>query len=149
MGTKSRRAAREIALNVLYQVDIAKIPPDEALQTALENAGLEEIAFEFVQELAQGVLGNLSAIDAKLKELSIGWDPQRQPAVDRNILRMAIFEILYLDYIPPSVSINEAVELAKRYSTDESGRFINGVLGTLVRQSTDTSEEEQYAGADT
>lgn len=148
MGTKSRRAAREIALNVLYQVDIAKVPPDEALQTALENAGLEEIAFEFVQELVQGVLGNLRAIDAKLKELSIGWDPQRQPAVDRNILRMAIFEILYLDYIPPSVSINEAVELAKRYSTDESGRFINGVLGTLVRQSTDTSEEE-YASADT
>ena len=149
MGTKSRRAAREIALNVLYQVDIAKVPPDEALQTALENAGLEEIAFEFVQELVQGVLANLSAIDGRLKELSIGWDPQRQPAVDRNILRMAIFEILYLDYIPPSVSINEAVELAKRYSTDESGRFINGVLGTLVRQSTDTSEEEQYAGADT
>jgi len=149
MGTKSRRAAREIALNVLYQVDIAKIPPDEALQTALENAGLEEIAFEFVQELVQGVLANLSAIDGRLKELSIGWDPQRQPAVDRNILRMAIFEILYLDYIPPSASINEAVELAKKYSTDESGRFINGVLGTLVRQSTDTSEEEQYAGADT
>ena len=148
MGTKSRRAAREIALNVLYQVDIAKIPPDEALQTALENAGLAEIAFEFAQGLVQGVLHNLKAIDARLKELSIGWDPQRQPAVDRNILRMAIFEILYLDYIPPSVSINEAVELAKKYSTDESGRFINGVLGTLVRQSTDTSEEE-YASADT
>ena len=148
MGTKSRRAAREIALNVLYQVDIAKIPPDEALQTALENAGVEEIAFEFVEQLVQGVLANLRAIDAKLKELSIGWELQRQPAVDRNILRMAMFEILYLDHIPPSVSINEAVELAKEYSTDESGRFINGVLGALVRQSTDTSEGE-HVGTDT
>ena len=148
MGTKSRRAAREIALNVLYQVDIAKIPPDEALQTALENAGVEGIAFEFVEQLVQGVLANLRAIDAKLKELSIGWELQRQPAVDRNILRMAMFEILYLDHIPPSVSINEAVELAKKYSTDESGRFINGVLGALVRQSTDTSEGE-HVGTDT
>jgi transcription antitermination protein NusB len=148
MGTKSRRAAREIALNVLYQVDLAKIPPEDALQAALENAGVEEIAFEFGQELVQGVLANLSAIDTKLKELSIGWDLQRQPAVDRNILRMAMFEILYLDFIPPSVSINEAVELAKKYSTDESGRFINGVLGALVRQRPDTSEEE-HARTDT
>ena len=142
MGTKSRRAAREIALNVLYQVDIAKTPLEEALATALEHAGLVEVAFEFTEELVRGTLGNLEVIDERLKELSIGWDPQRQPAVDRNILRMAMYEILFLDYMPPSVSINEAVELAKKYSTEESGRFINGVLGALVRQRTDDSEEE-------
>ena len=148
MGTKSRRAAREIALNVLYQVDIANIPPDEALQTALEHAGVEDVAFEFAQQLVQGVLEHIGEIDAKLKDLSIGWDLQRHPAVDRNILRMAMYEILYLDHIPPSVSINEAVELAKIYSTDESGRFINGVLGALVRQRK-TKSEEEHARTDT
>jgi N utilization substance protein B len=151
MGTKSRRAAREIALNVLYQVDVAKIPPDEALDTALENTGLEEGAAEFAEILVRGTLEHLEPIDERLRGLSIGWDPQRQPAVDRNILRMAMYEILYLDYIPASVSINEAVELAKKFSTDESGRFINGVLGALVRQNPEEQEntEEKSACSDT
>lgn len=142
MGTKSRRAAREVALNVLYQVDVAKVPPDEAVVTALENTGLQDESAEFVKILVNGTLQHMEEIDLRLAELSIGWDPQRQPAVDRNIMRMAMFEILYLDYIPASVSINEAVELAKRYSTDESGRFINGVLGALVRQNTEEIETE-------
>ena len=148
MGTKSRRAARELALNVLYQVDVANTPPGEALQTALENTGLEEAASEFATVLVNGALEHMETIDQKLKDLSIGWDPQRQPSVDRNIMRMAMYEILYLDHIPPSVSINEAVDLAKKFSTEESGRFINGVLGALVRQGEDESEEE-YACSDT
>ena len=148
MGTKSRRAARELALNVLYQVDVAKIPPQEALETAIENVGLEEAAAEFATTLVNGVLEHQKSIDKKLKELSIGWQLQRQPAVDRNILRMAMYEILYLDNIPASVSINEAVDLAKKFSTEESGRFVNGVLGTLVRESTNESEEE-HASSDT
>jgi N utilization substance protein B len=112
----------------------------------LENTDLEENAAEFATELVRGTLSNVPAIDTKLCELSMGWDLQRQPAVDRNILRMAIYEILYLDYIPPSVSINEAVELAKKFSTDESGRFINGVLGALVRQH-DADKEEADGSA--
>jgi N utilization substance protein B len=146
MGTKSRRAAREVALNVLYQVDIAKLPPDEALSTAIENTKLIEEAANFTSELVQGTLANLGEIDKRLVDLSVGWEPQRQPAVDRNILRMAIYEILYLDYIPSSVSINEAVELAKKFSTDESGKFINGVLGTLVREN-DNKKENCNAGS--
>lgn len=145
MGTKSRRAARELALNVLYQVDIAKIPPQEALVTAIESTGLEEAAAEFATTLVEGALANLKSIDEEITKLSVGWDTQRQPAVDRNILRMAIFEIRYLDHIPASVSINEAVDLAKKFSTEESGRFVNGVLGTLVRQS---DEEEEHARSD-
>ena len=148
MGTKSRRAARELALNVLYQVDVAKIPPQEALETAIENVGLEEAAAEFATTLVNGVLEHQKSIDKKLKELSVGWQLQRQPAVDRNILRMAMYEILHLDNIPASVSINEAVDLAKKFSTEESGRFVNGVLGTLVRESTNESEEE-HASSDT
>ena len=148
MSTKSRRAAREIALNILYQIDVAKIPPDEALQTALENTGMDKVAQEFTTALVKGVLEHMKVIDEKLKSLSIGWDPQRQPSVDRNILRMAMFEIIFLDHIPPSVSINEAVELAKKFSTEDSGKFINGVLGTLVRQNTEGTKEE-YVRTDT
>jgi transcription antitermination protein NusB len=117
MGTKSRRAARELALNVLYQIDIAKLPPGEALKTALENAGLEVEAAEFTIMLVEGTLGHMKDIDKKLARLSVGWELKRQPAVDRSILRMAMFEIIYLDQVPNSVSINEAVELAKKFST--------------------------------
>jgi len=114
---------------------VAHLPKDEALETAIENTDLEPAAVDFTRELVEGVVGHIGEIDAVLKRLSVGWELQRQPAVDRNILRMAIYEILHLDYIPESVSINEAVDLAKKYSTAESGRFVNGVLGTLVRES--------------
>ena len=134
MGNKSRRAARELAINVLYQIDVAHLPPQEALETAIENIELDGASSDFSRALVDGVIGHMKKIDEVLKRLSVGWELQRQPAVDRNILRMAIFEILFLDYIPASVSINEAVDLAKKYSTAESGRFVNGVLGALVRE---------------
>lgn len=146
MGTKSRRAARELALNILYQVDVAHIPMEEAIASALENTDLDVTAYEFAIVLVKGTLENMKAIDERLEKLSVGWELQRQPAVDRNILRMAIFEILFLEYVPPSVSINEAVDLAKKYSTEESGRFINGVLGALARQ-LETNQEGQDGGA--
>jgi transcription antitermination protein NusB len=148
MGTRSRRAARELALNILYQVDVAKIPPQEAIQVALENTNLEETAAEFATALVEGTLGQMKELDGKLAKLSVGWELQRQPAVDRNILRMAMFEILSMGHIPVSVSVNEAVELAKKFSTDESGRFINGVLGALIRN-TEAEKEERGACTDT
>ena len=149
MGTKSRRAARELALNVLYQVDVAKLPWEEAPQTALENTNLEEAAAEFATVLVEGTLQRIKEIDSKVSDLSVGWEPQRQPAVDRNILRMSMFEILCLDYIPPSVTINEAVELAKKFSAEESGRFVNGVLGALMRQLGNYEEETNNVCPDT
>lgn len=133
MGTKNRRAARELALNVLYQVDVAKLPREEALETALENALVNDSVAEFATKLVRGTLANLADIDSKIAEFSVGWECQRQPAVDRNILRMAAFEILYLEDVPASISISEAIELAKKFSMEESARFINGVLGALVR----------------
>src|SRR5579863_8272725 len=87
---------------------------------------------EFMQTLVHGVIARQSEIDAELARRSTGWALDRQAAVDRNILRIAAFEILYLPDIPNGVSINEAVELAKKYSTAESGRFVNGVLGALA-----------------
>ena len=147
MGTKSRRSARELALNVLYQVDVAKIPAEEALKTALANTDIDVTAAEFTIALVEGTLANRKEIDKKLRKLSVGWELERQPAVDRNILRMAIYEILCVEQIPASVSINEAVELAKKYSTEESGRFINGILGALVRQTEGNKEDNNACSA--
>jgi N utilization substance protein B len=138
-----------LALNVLYQVDVAKIPVDDALETAIANTDLDDAAQEFAVALVNGTLEHLPDIDEKLTKLSVGWELQRQPSVDRNILRMASFEILYLEHIPDSVAINEAVDMAKKYSTEESGRFINGVLGALVRQYRENKEVEEHdAGTD-
>lgn len=142
MGNKSRRAARELAINVLYQIDIAHIPPQEALETAIENIEIDGVSADFARVLVDGVMEQLAKIDEVLRRLSVGWELQRQPAVDRNILRMAIFEIVYLEGIPASVSINEAVDLAKKYSTAESGRFVNGVLGALAREMNIESEAQ-------
>jgi N utilization substance protein B len=88
----------------------------------------------FAQTLVRGVLEKMQEIDDRLSALSTGWALDRQAAVDRNIMRLAAYEILYLPDIPTGATINEAVEIAKKYSTAESGRFVNGILGSLVMQ---------------
>jgi len=140
----ARRAARELALNVLYQVDSSGMPFDEALATALEFtdlSGLEskradkvEDTRDYGQLLANGVREHREELDKVIGELSEGWPLNRQPAVDRNILRLAIFEIKYVDSVPPIVAVDEAIEMAKRYSTAESGKFVNGVLAGYLRK---------------
>lgn len=138
----ARRAAREVVLNVLYQWDSAKIPFEEALSTALEHADFSrlgsperiEAAKSYAQELATGIKDHLEELDSHIDRLAEGWPVERQPAVDRNILRMAIYEIAYVSSVPPIVAIDEAVELAKKYSTAESGRFVNGVLASYLKE---------------
>ena len=140
----ARRAARELALNVLYQVDASGMPFDEALATALEFTDLSGIeskgsdraveAREYARLLATGAREHRDELDACIAELSEGWTLDRQPAVDRNILRLAIYEIRYVETVPPIVAVDEAVELAKRYSTAESGKFVNGVLAGYLRK---------------
>lgn len=141
---KARRAARELALNVLYQSDACAIPFAEALDTALEFSDLGSLiskrgdrsgeAKDYARALATGVIEKMPELDRCISELSEGWAIERQPAVDRNILRMAIYEIKYVDSVPPVVAVDEAVELAKKYSTAESGKFINGVLAGYLKQ---------------
>ena len=130
---KSKRSARELALNVLYQVDAARLPVEEALATALEQSALSESAKDFTQELVRGTLESIREIDAKLAALSPDWPIDRQTAVDRNSLRLAAFEIDHVESTPDAVAINEAVEMAKKFSTGESGKFINGVLAAYLR----------------
>ena len=141
---RARRAAREIALNILYQWDCARVPFEEALETALEfadlgslgtgNAERAEEARAYARSLAVGVKDRIGEIDKRIAHLAEGWPLERQPAVDRNILRIAIHEISHVDSVPPVVAIDEAIELAKKYSTAESGKFINGVLAGYLRQ---------------
>ncbi|MBP2640855.1 MAG: NusB antitermination factor [Firmicutes bacterium] len=132
----SRRKAREMALQTLFQLDFNQIEPDVALESVFaENASLPENAKEYTILLVKGTRDHLSEIDGIISESAIDWKLQRMPGVDRNITRMAIFEMRFgKEEIAPNVIINEAVELAKSFGSAESGRFINGILGSLVRK---------------
>lgn len=121
------------------QPDVVKTMVDDAKRRAGQvpavfgrNAAQAHSTAAFLHQLVTGVLDRQREIDEKVAGLSEGWALDRQPAVDRNILRIAAYEIIYLDDVPAGASINEAVELAKKYSTAESGRFVNGVLGALA-----------------
>ncbi len=141
---KARRAARELALNVLYQTDACAVPFAEALETALEFADLGSLvtkqgdrsgeARDYARAIATGVAENRPELDRSISTLAEGWPLERQPAVDRNILRIAFYEIRFVDSVPPIVAVDEAVEMAKKYSTAESSKFINGVLAGYLRQ---------------
>lgn len=132
MAAKSRRAAREAALKALYQIEVGSQDPEEAIGNALDETPLDAVAEQFVRELVLGTLERQAEIDEKIGGMSHEWALERQPAVDRNVMRLAAYELLYCPGIPPAATINEAVELVKMYSTAESGRFVNGVLGALA-----------------
>jgi len=126
-----RRQAREAALGVLFQMDLGKLSLDDAL-AAVRNPDWPPDDWTLVVQLARGTREHLGAIDAVIVSIAEHWTLERMATVDRNILRMAIFE-LQMTGTPVGVVINEAVELAKRYSTEESGRFVNGMLGKVAR----------------
>ena len=129
----SRRAARESALQVLFQVDIGKNMADSAISFVVGENALNEQEAQYVRQVVLGVLENLDRVDHVIKSLLLEWDLQRMAGVDRNILRLALFEVLIGDDVPPSVAVNEAIELGKAYSTAESGKFINGILGKVLK----------------
>jgi N utilization substance protein B len=123
----TRRAVRELAIQFLYQFDMSGGPLDEAL-TLFWQTQSDMGDHKFAEELVRGVLEHRAAIDQKIAQYTENWDLPRIAAVDRNILRLAIYEMLFRDDIPPIVSINEAVDIAKKFSTRESGAFVNGIL---------------------
>lgn len=130
----SRRLAREAVLKALFAVDLGKIPLERVLEDVLAEADLAPQHAAFARELAEGALGHRDESDAVISGLAVDWTVQRMAAVDRNILRLAVYEILHRPDIPDSVAVNEAVELAKKYGEAESGKFVNGILGELVRR---------------
>lgn len=140
----SRRLARETALQVLFQLDMAGDKPDiatEVRQWAKEFA-VPETSIPFAQGLVEGTLSHMEEIDTKLAQLSEGWALTRMANVDRSLLRLACYEILYREDIPGRVTINEALEIAKRYANEESGKFINGILDKVV-ESANKKEEKK------
>jgi N utilization substance protein B len=119
---------------MLYQLDIGHQDPDEVIDAAIEQSQLDAKNREFALDLVRGALAHQAELDAQLTEIATDWALDRQAAVDRNILRLAAFEIVHRPDAPVAAVVNEAVELAKKYSTNESGRFVNGVLGALARR---------------
>ena len=129
-----RRQARELALQALFFLDMDKKNPEkDNLEAFCANyqEELTESVQPFFMELVQGVLENKSRIDTLIQKYSKNWKLSRMPAVDRNILRIAAFELLKKEDIPPTVTINEAIEIAKEFGTDESGGFVNGILESV------------------
>ncbi len=126
-----RRKARVLALQALYEVDSVGHEAEEAVTRLLANEGVSEENGAFTRELVSGVIHNKEKIDHNIQSFAPAWPVEQIPVVDRNILRLAIFEILFDDKVPVKVAINEAVELAKRFGTGNSPRFVNGVLGSV------------------
>jgi N utilization substance protein B len=130
----ARRRAREIALQVLFQVDMGHSRPEQALEYTLEEFPVNSDTASFATMLVGGTLSHLPEIDRMLKEHATDWALPRMGNVDRNILRLGLYEILYQDGTPLNVAIDEALGLAKRFSDNNAPRFINGVLGKIAKE---------------
>ena len=126
-----RRKARVLALQVLYEVDLVGHDIEEVLENLLSEQDVTADSKDFVRRLVTGVERNKETIDINIRNFAPAWPMAQISAVDRNILRLAIFEVLLDNEVPVKVAINEAVELAKAYGSDNSAKFINGVLGSV------------------
>jgi transcription antitermination protein NusB len=129
---KVRRRARAIVLQTLYELDFTDHQPKAAFDSRLEEYPLPEAAEVFGRTLTVGVYAYRTYLDSVVSDLAPEWPIDQIAAVDRNILRIAVYELLFEPEIPPKVAINEAVELAKMFGSESAPRFVNGVLGSLV-----------------
>ena len=130
-----RRKARVLALQVMHQYDAGPLPVEELFGVFWESQERQDPEVRhFTEELVRGALDRLEELDVRVEEYSSHWPPGRMAMIDRNILRLAIFEILHREDIPPKVTINEYVDIAKKYSTEESGAFVNGILDRPYRE---------------
>ncbi len=148
-GVRKRTRSREFALQVLYELDLSSADINEALEdfwldrTDVELTNPEKLALEedkkepevrdYTEKLVRGTLEKKADIDAVIEKYAENWEMQRMACVDRNILRLATFEILHIAEIPVKVAINEAVELAKRYGEQDSSKFVNGILDRIAK----------------
>ncbi len=132
---RKRTKAREIALQLLYQVDVQGEEGGETLEEAALRLGAhEEEVRTFALDLVRGTTETRAELDEVIAAAAQNWEIRRMAIVDRNILRMGVYEMLHVSDIPAKVSINEAIELGKRYSTQQSGSFINGILDRIRRE---------------
>jgi len=131
---RNRRKARELALQVLYQMDVREISAEKALRLIFSRYRFKPTVRKFSEMLVRGVYQYLLPINFLIEEYAKNWTLERMAIVDRNILRLVIYELLLLKEIPAAVSINEAVDIAKRYGTKDSGKFVNGILDKIHRE---------------
>ncbi|NLJ75783.1 MAG: transcription antitermination factor NusB [Peptococcaceae bacterium] len=128
----SRRKARKRALQVLFQVDIGSVDPGKAIAYMDEEFGKVTDNEDFAGQLIYGVLANLAPIDQIIAQVSKDWRPDRMANVDRNLMRLALYEMFFCHDIPNSVSVNEAIDIGKIFGGADSGKFINGILGKVI-----------------
>mgnify|MGYP000897791973 FL=1 len=130
-----RRTARELALKFLYQTEFNSNSPDSELNSFCDRANVSEEVQNFTQALIKNILFHKKEVDELLQKISANWAPDRMAVIDKNILRLGICELLFDPTTPPKVVINEAVEIAKKFGTEESPDFINGILDKIFRDS--------------
>ncbi len=132
----SRRKARSIIFQALYEIDSTGHNVDDVIKHLLADKGLSEENSTFVHQQVNGVIKNKKQLDENIQRFAPAWPVNQLPVVDRNILRLAIFELLMDNKVPIGIAINEAVELAKQFGSDSSARFVNGVLSSVSKLAT-------------
>ena len=142
---RKRTKARELALQMLYELDIKKEAPepflDDFWRRPLSHKSVEDEVKDFATTLVKGTIEHLEEIDKLISSYAQNWQLKRMAVIDRNIIRMGSFELLFVKDIPPKVSINEAVELAKRYGDVESSKFVNGILDRINKEKVSVKEK--------
>ncbi len=133
MSGLTRREAREAAFVALFQIDVGRAAMESAIKAAVGSRRIDERSLDYLRKVVPGVIEHRPDIDQAISKLAIGWSLDRMGAVDRNLLRLAVYEISHLDDVPVGAAINEAVSLAKKFGDEDSGKFINGILGRLAR----------------
>lgn len=127
----SRRKSRELALQMLFQWDVGKHKPEQVLATFLDPQKKDGAAASFARELFEGTVGEIPTLDSLLRQHSEHWRLERMAAIDRNVLRLALFELLHHLETPAAVILNEAIDIARRFSGEDSAQFVNGVLDSV------------------
>jgi transcription antitermination protein NusB len=138
----NRRVSRELAMQALFSMDMNQREPEESLELYCRNFAPSEQALPFFLKLVEGVVRFRDEIDILIERYSSNWKVSRMASVDRNVLRLAVYELLFIGDIPAKVSINEAIDIGKKYGTDESGAFINGILDS-IRKGLEAGEIKQ------
>jgi len=140
-----RRKAREVALQVLYELDVLEIDAKEGMELFWSHFDAPEEARSFASLLIEGTWNNRGHIDDLISSCSENWTISRMSKVDKNILRMAVYELLHCPDIPPKVTLNEAIDLGKTYGSENSGSFINGILDAIYIKLNKNGEDQANA----
>ncbi|MBU0605030.1 MAG: transcription antitermination factor NusB [Candidatus Omnitrophica bacterium] len=138
---RKRTMARESALKILYAIDITKDAPDKCINNFwLSQDKIAREIRNYADDIVLGVCNNRDRIDELVSECATNWELGRMAVIDRNILRLGAYELIFMDEIPPKVAINEAIDIAKRYGDKDSGKFVNGVLDKINKDKRKPSE---------